>query len=129
MLFFELKKLIFFQLSLEFYKYNSLLMSHAHISLHKSGTCFVYKLFTSIFTLRTFDALCIFNYADNVDGNVKIEKRRLFFKSATPSIPMNQREIGKQRNVYLAPAFPEQTKHLPQKCNILAKIETIWRVS
>ena len=87
-------------------------MSHAHISLHKSGTCFVYKLFTSIFTLRTFDALCIFNYADNVDGNVKIEKRRLFFKSATPSIPMNQREIGKQRNVYLVPVFPEQNKTL-----------------
>ena len=54
-------------------------------------------------------------YFENYADNVKIEKRRLFFKRAIPfitSILMNQREIGKQRNVYLVPVFPEQNKTL-----------------
>ena len=63
-------------------------------------------------------------YFENYADNVKIEKRRLFFKRAIPfliSIPMNQREIGKQRNVYLVPVFPEQNKTLETSSCAISK--------
>ena len=82
MIFFELKKLIFLLFSYIFM--NSLWMSHAHISLNKSGTCFFYKLFTSIFTLQIFWRLvCVSSELriDNVDFTEKWKKDDYFSKT------------------------------------------------